>query len=47
MRQKELPMTTLKTVIFELKTLDSNFKSLITRNIIYFRVIVRLLTQEG
>lgn len=43
-RQKELSMTTLKTVIFELKTFDISFRSFITRNIIYFKV--RLLTQE-
>jgi len=40
MRQKELPRTTLKTVIFELKTLDINFKSFITRNIC-FRVKIQ------
>lgn len=36
MRQKELPMTTFKTVTIELKKFNINYESSITRNIRYF-----------
>lgn len=44
---EKAPNDNLTNIIFEWKTFDINMKSFRTRNIKYFGVKVRLLTQEG